>query len=558
MSSLRPAQLGPLVGHTTDQSACIWIRGGTDDEEVGLQHNRRTVGVITVIKEGGRQPRSKTAHYFRLRREFDRTGTFTLGEEIGLGARKRPPQPLRPDTEYVVRVGTLTVDDPNPHDESMASEELGKRLPDPKVWVDELKTLDPDRSEAAFRTFPDTPQDALSFMLGSCRYPGLLWQKRQSDTIFGPLLEEAAGRDGRNPARFALMVGDQIYADTFNRNVAIGRADTFAEFQERYHLAFGSKKMRRLLGNLPTYMILDDHEIEDNWTQDRIKRAEQRALFNIAINAYRSYQWIHGPRCFGHRLYYHFACGGFPFFVLDTRTQRFIDSVANDLSDNHLLGRPRLADDEPSQLDLLLQWLKDSKDRFNDRPKFIVTSSVFTPNPIAAREGRAGSHENQVKWKEDCDSWPAFPQTRSAILRCIVENQIQNVVFLSGDIHCANVAAMTFAGSKNAERLRAFSITSSAFYWPFPFADGDPSSFVHDSKTPGQEDTFTFQAAGTEHTMDYTSWNYTQEDNFCRVDVDWRNRKINITPFGSDGEVIEKGGWFGLGGTPIHSVLELA
>ena len=38
-------------------------------------------------------------------------------------------------------------------------------------------------------------------------------------------------------------------------------------------------------------MILDDHEIEDNWSQDRIRRDAKYQLFTIAIDAYLSYQW---------------------------------------------------------------------------------------------------------------------------------------------------------------------------------------------------------------------------------------------------------------------------
>src|SRR4029077_15320503 len=138
------------------------------------------------------------------------------------------------------------------------------------------------------------------------------------------------------PARLVLMVCDQIYADEFKRMLPIGRADTEAEFQERYVTAFSSTNMRRLLRTAPNYMILDDHEIEDNWTQDRL-RSNSR-LFNLAIGAYMSYQWSHGPRTFGRRLYYSFDASGYPFFVLDTRTQRYKDDIADDLTDNHMIG----------------------------------------------------------------------------------------------------------------------------------------------------------------------------------------------------------------------------
>lgn len=560
MSQLRPAQLGPIIGHTTDTTARIWIRGSANDESANVDAGRRTIGVIAITYVDGRRPRKKRVFYFRLRREYDRTGTFTLGDELGLKPKDNSAEPLTPDTEYVVRVGTLHVDDPFPDHDSLGSHDLAERLPNSDIWFDDLENLDPEYSEARFRTFSSAQEknNNLSFILGSCRYPGLLWKTKHSDAIFEPLLKEGKGRDERNPVNMVLMVGDQIYADMLNRHIPLGLADTFEEFQSRYHSAFGSRNMRKVLRHFPTYMILDDHEIEDNWSQDRITRAESRRVFNLAIDAYRSYQWVHGPTCFGERLYYQFDCNRYPFFVLDTRTQRFMDDVHNSLEDNHLLGRPSLADEEPSQLDVLLHWLAECQDTFGNVPKFIVSSSVFVPNPIDARTGRTGCSENdRVRWAENTDSWPAFPETRKAILSRIVEKKVNNVIFLSGDIHCSNVAEMQFSGSAEVEKLRAFSVTSSAFYWPFPFADGEPSSFVHDSKANRQEDSFEFEVNDLPCKMDYKAWNFTQEDNFCRVDIDKNNHRMIVTAFGKDGKILETGGWFGRTGRAIRSEFDL-
>ncbi|WP_297809429.1 alkaline phosphatase D family protein [uncultured Methylophaga sp.] len=560
MSSLRPAQLGPIVGHTTDTTSRIWIRGAAGDEGADVNAHRRTVGVIAITHENDRRPRKKRVYYFRLRREYDRTGTFTLGEEVGLKPADNRPVPLKPNTHYTVRVGTLHIDDPSPELDSMPHDALAERLPDAMVWFNDLERLDPELSEASFTTFPavGNEQRPLSLLLGSCRYPGLLWKTRHSDAIFEPLLAEAQGRDGRPPVNMLLMVGDQIYADMLNRHIPLGLADTFEEFQERYHSAFGSRHMRKLLRQVPTYMILDDHEIEDNWHQDRIRRADSRRVFNLAINAYRSYQWVHGPTCYGDRLFYDFACSGYPLFVLDTRTQRHMGDLGDSLRDNHLLGRPSLSEEEPSQLDLLLFWLKQSQQKFGNAPKFIVSASVFAPSPIDARTGREGTDKQKIEWKEDSDSWPAFPNTREAILRTLIEHQIQNVVFLSGDIHCSNVAEIAFSGFADAEKIRAFSIVSSALYWPFPFADGEPSAYVHDSKAEGQEDSFEFSADGKVCKMDYRAWNFTQEDNFCRIDVDPASHHIQVTTFSNKGQILEAGGWFGLPGRPIQSQLKLA
>src|SRR3546814_8859094 len=100
-------------------------------------------------------------------------------------------------------------------------------------------------------------------------------------------------------------------------------------------------------------MILDDHEIEDNWTQDRLGKAVSREVFHLALGAYMSYQWSHCPRTYQTRLYYEFECNGYPFFVLDTRTQRFIDDVIGSLEDNHLLGRR--SEEHTSELQSLMR-----------------------------------------------------------------------------------------------------------------------------------------------------------------------------------------------------------
>ena len=544
------------MGHTTATSCRLWIRADDpDDHGADLASYRRTLGVLAVVKEGNTVLDEADAYvqYFRLHREFDRTGAIELGRERGITDDCHPPK-LKPNTEYRVRIGTLTLDDPHADDETLKSEDLAGRLPPARVWFADLLNLKPTKTEAVFRTFPrtSTPSSTkLSFIVGSCRYPGLLWKARRADAIFGPLRREANGDNGRDKVSFVMMVGDQIYADLLNR-APIGRADTFEEFQSRYVNAFSSPHMRELLRHFPHYMILDDHDIEDNWAQDRIGQAASRRVFNFAIGAYMSYQWSHGPRNYGRRLFYDLNCGGYPFFVLDTRTQRFLDDVAG-LDDNHLLGRPTLAGEEPSQLDLLCQWLTDRKD--SNVPKFIVSSSVFAPNPMSAREGQKGSSEQVVKWKEASDSWPAFPSTRKRLLRTIINGAIQNVVFVSGDIHCSNVAKIRLSGSPAAQKLKAYSITSSALYWPFPFADGEPSSYVHDSTRRDEKDTFRVDGR---HKMDYQAWNFTQEDNYCRVDIDRTKHCMTVRPFDAEGNPIRKGTWFGTGGEVLEGTLDLA
>ncbi len=480
-----------------------------------------------IFSEDRKQLDPPRIYYFRLRREFDRSGSLNLGPQT-------PGFAPKPDARYRCKVGCLVLDDALGGSEKLSSDRLLRRMPPADVWARELDELDDARSMASFRTLPGGPGgERLSFLLGSCRYPGLLWKARQSDEIFGPMAELARRDEDPDAPRLLLMAGDQIYADPLSRFAPMASADSYAEFRDRYLTAFGTPNLRALMSSVPTYMILDDHEIEDNWSQDRLRRSSRRQLFTIAIDAYLSYQWSHGPRTWGKRLYYRFSAAGFPFFVLDTRTQRHYEGKKGELSRNHLLGHPTLAGAPPGQLARLLRWLVEQQGRRGDAPKFVVTSSAFLPNPVSARTVFMESDPEAV---EGSDSWPAFPETRAAILSRIVDYGIQNVVFLCGDIHCSVVAQADFEG---AEDLRLFSVTSSAFYWPFPFADGEPSDYVHDSRKAGQEDGFSFQASdGRAVTMHYKAKNFSQEDNFAHITVDRKTATLRVRVRDKRGKVV--------------------
>src|SRR4051812_46057182 len=266
MGTLRKPGLGPIVGATADTTCRIWIRAGDPaDSGATLDANRRTIGLIGIVESKGGKGEIGDAWYFRLAREFDRTGAFMLGEDVDLGrwksdiarekrdegaanARAATAKPLTPDKVYRVRVGTLTLDDPWADDANVPDYKIRDRLPDIDVLKEELLSLPAIESEATFRTFPAGSVGKLSFLLGSCRYPGLLWKVKEADRIFGPMQKHfEAGNPWGDAARFTLMVGDQIYADVLNKMVPILRADTYQEFQERYRTAFGAPNLRKLL-----------------------------------------------------------------------------------------------------------------------------------------------------------------------------------------------------------------------------------------------------------------------------------------------------------------------
>src|SRR5207244_859310 len=100
----RPPGLGPIVGYTTDRTCRIWIRAGDPaDKGADLDDDRRTVGVIGILSAN----KKKITHawYFRLQREYDRTGTHVIGNDVQLGfypddyKEQNKPFPANPPPE---------------------------------------------------------------------------------------------------------------------------------------------------------------------------------------------------------------------------------------------------------------------------------------------------------------------------------------------------------------------------------------------------------------------------------------------------------------------------
>ena len=170
------------------------------------------------------------------------------------------------------------------------------------------------------------------------------------------------------------MVGDQIYADVRHD------ARTFVEYCATYREAFTQPNLRKLMARVPTYMTLDDHEIADNWSMDKLvdpklsneARWENRKRFLAAMEAYRAYQVVHGPALERRdepgltnaltRYWYDFQVGPARFFVLDTRTERY-----------HLARPPQIIG--PPQMEALKLWLAKDPGGL----KFVVSSVPLFP-----------------------------------------------------------------------------------------------------------------------------------------------------------------------------------
>jgi alkaline phosphatase D len=315
------------------------------------------------------------------------------------------------------------------------------------VDVEAAFPLDWSQANATqFRTASDNRAEPRSFVFGSCRYllrlfEGSIFDNR-GDKTFRSIVRQI---DNGTRTDQILMVGDQIYADDLN---IISRDQTLGEYNSRYRDVFSQPYIRELMSRIPTYMTLDDHEIENDWPSSA-SAADWQVKYPQAMQAYVTYQLSHSPlfslsntdRLTGvpDKFWYKFTDGCCDFFVTDTRTERYLPE---NVADREIMSG--------EQLQALKDWLDDG----SGRVKFIASSVPFFPDI-----DEPGLGINQ-------DKWSGFPTQRNELLDFIRVRQIRRVVFLAGDVHCSMTAELT---NSQDPTFQVISIVSSPFFQPFHF-----------------------------------------------------------------------------------------
>ena len=226
----------------------------------------------------------------------------------------------------------------------------------------------------------------------------------------GVVLSSAPGLPWHGPPSFFLHAGDQIYYDFPWETREPQRAQYRLAYREAW---FDDEANRRLLASWPHYMVLDDHEIADQFARDFtpvLAKTAREAYREEATIAYRDYVHARNPapdeaRAGGNpdSFWYRFDVGGARFFILDTRTQRF----------DH--GSPRMIDER--QMGALLEWMCD----YRHDLKFIVTSVPFVAQideePAGPTRGHVGTNRQQSRRLRSARPRPAIPPTTSGARR---------------------------------------------------------------------------------------------------------------------------------------------
>jgi len=298
---------------------------------------------------------------------------------------------------------------------------------------------------------PTTPSsNGTSFSLASCQYPAGFFDEPVAYRGYRTLAERIEANAGIVP-RFSLFVGDQVYVDP-----TAGLYDPSAT-DDRYRLPYEAwlrqHDVRSALRRIPSFMLLDDHELDDNWepVKSPPDDKDNAAIATAGVAGYNKYQRGKDPNSLT------FDFDGFHFFMLKTRTERSHRKVGPELAKADLIT--------PATMTALKQWLLDTP-----APKFVLSPSMLLPRHRRAVQRDTGLAPSNLSALHS-DSWDGYPNTLQEVLGFIAKEAIHGVVFLSGDEHRACVATIALTDGAGTPITRVHSIHTAAMYAPYPFAN---------------------------------------------------------------------------------------
>ena len=241
---------------------------------------------------------------------------------------------------------------------------------------------------------------------------------------------------------FILCLGDYIYAESYNtvaggtgvRDDTIGstsqdpayamEAITLADYRAKYSLYRSDPALRKLHERFPMVYVPDDHEVQDNYAGGEADggtlRPTVRYSFARKKAARKAFFESHPRFPAGKRLWRSQSFGRtVELFVLDQRAHRADqpceDAVAPPCADwdqpRAFLGRPQM------------EWVKKGLRASKATWKIIANEVTIMPTMVLG-----GSYFTY-------DSWQGYPRDREELLGHIRDKAIDDVVFVTGDIH---------------------------------------------------------------------------------------------------------------------------
>ena len=397
------------------------------------------------------------------------------------------------------------------------------QLDDARVWPEPGAAYPP----SVIRTLGSQQRLRLSF--GSCRRAAP-FDRRSLRSVGADALvalaQRMAGGDRTDWPDLLLLLGDQVYADDpspaltkrLKRLTDLGRREgeradadvreeiiDFEEYTWLYQEAWRTPDVRWLLSTVPTAMVLDDHDLRDDWNSSWSwrRRVEDKPWWRDRVEGAFSSYWVY--QHLGNLTPEHLAKDDVYREVReapdDATRERVLDDMAwradrepgsarwSFLRD---LGRTRLVvvdsrcsrrltpDNRAMVDDAEWAWVRDAADADVDHLLIGTSLPVLTMHGVHHLEGwneavsegawgRVGLWLGErLRLAADLEHWPAFRRSFGAMVDLVRDVSAgarppASVLWLSGDVHCSYLARADVEG---VERTAVHQLTMSPFRNP--------------------------------------------------------------------------------------------
>jgi alkaline phosphatase D len=287
------------------------------------------------------------------------------------------------------------------------------------------------------RTLPQGDAGPFRFGLGSC-------QNYQHGYF------SALGHAANDNLDLMVWVGDYIYeygpvpnVFTLSRLHPAGETFTLDDYRARYALYKQEAPLKALHAACPWLVIWDDHEVENDYANDRGQRQPQPDFLARRAAAYKAW-WEHmpvrnalKPSSASARIFGAIDVGGLArFHLLDDRQYRSHQACQPaDRGGSSIVGPDCFERFDPARTMLGAAqeaWLKQSLAQSTARYNFITQQTLMAHVDFdPAASGRF--------WT---DGWSGYPLSRERLLNDIRASKARTPVVLGGDVHTHYVAEL--------------------------------------------------------------------------------------------------------------------
>ncbi|MGM4871406.1 alkaline phosphatase D family protein [Bradyrhizobium sp. 956_D2_N1_5] len=288
------------------------------------------------------------------------------------------------------------------------------------------------------RTAPAGHKARLRFAFASCQ---------QYEQGFFSAYRDMATRD----LDLVVHLGDYIYERSWGarhvREHDVGIPTTLAEYRNRYALYKGDADLQAAHAAFPFLSIWDDHEVTDDYANDRSYTVRDAVQFlktrAAAYQAYYEHMPLPAsarPRGADATIYAHYRFGDvMDVLLLDNRQYRSAPACVNG-------GRPTWTPPCSERVEEARTMLGQAQERwFDSRLSDCRARWTVVAQQTLMAEDRRRADDGDRYWM---DGWDGYPSARRRLVDALVAHKTRNPIVIGGDRHAF------FAGSMKRDFTR--------------------------------------------------------------------------------------------------------